>query len=51
MITKDDITESNLDTLISTLQVIKNNYDISRSQIKIEDMQFISDAKKIINKK
>lgn len=51
MISKEDITESNLDNLIDTLQKIKEYYELQKSGLDVEEIKFICDFKKILNKK
>ncbi len=46
-IDKEDIKPENLDTLIDTLQKIKNNYYIQKSKIDLSEMKFICDFNKI----
>lgn len=50
-IEKEDVNPENLDTLIGTLQKIKNNYYIQKSGIDLQDMEFICEFKKIANLK
>lgn len=45
---KEDITEANIDALISGLQKIKNYYNFQRAGINLEKMKFICEAKKIL---
>ena len=47
-IEKEDIIESNIDTLISGLQKIKNYYNFQKAGIDLEKMRFICEAKKIL---
>lgn len=47
-ISKEDINEENLDSLIATLQKIKNYYNIQKSGVDLKDMEFISEFKKLI---
>lgn len=48
-IEKEDINPENLDTLIETLQKIKNHYYIQKSGINLKEMQFICEFKKMAN--
>ena len=50
-ITKDDISETNFDSLISSLQKIKNYHNIKESNIDLNDMEFICEFNKILNTK
>ena len=50
-ITKDDINETNFDSLISSLQKIKNYHNIKESNIDLNDMEFICEFNKILNTK
>ena len=51
MINKEDITESNLDNLIEILQKIKEYNDLQKSGLNVEEIKFICNFKKILNKK
>ncbi|MGN1326562.1 MAG: hypothetical protein ACI4VQ_00525 [Clostridia bacterium] len=50
-INKEDINEGNIDNLITTLQKIQNSCNIQKSGLKLEDMQFICEFKKIKDSK
>ena len=47
-IEKEDITDSNIDTLISGLQKIKNYYNFQKAGIDLEKMKFICEAQKVL---
>lgn len=50
-ISKEDISEDNIDVLIDSLQKIKNYINIKEANIELEDMEFICEFKKILNSK
>lgn len=50
-VTKEDISENNIDGLINTLQKIKNFIYVKESKTNLEDMEFICEFTKILNSK
>ncbi len=50
-INKEDINEGNLDNIIMILEKIQNNYNIQKSKINLDEMEFICEFKKILDKK
>ena len=49
-VTKDDVNIENIDTLITTLSTIETKYNMDKLKIKIEDLTFICEFKKILDK-
>ena len=49
-ISKEDLEPDNLDYLIDILENIKKNYNIRISGINVEELQYIYEFKKILNK-